>query len=493
MRHWTLVPLFSMVVAGSLHAQSDVTVASYREARRVIERAAEALGGQRRLEDIKTVAAAREGWWILRNQSRGAEPPRDSIPQSDAWTLDVARGWATYESHNSAQGIGTFNTRGILQGDKRASLDLDQKTVQTGSGGPLASPFQIWYYMPPLIVKRALERAATLRSLGTATLDGRPHDVVTFAWQDGVDLTLFVDKSTGLLTRTDRLFSDYELGDTVQEYWFEGYQASNGVMMPQRSRVTAGGVRTLDFRTTRVSFDQPIDSAAYAIPADYKRSAGPADAALTKVADGLWYFTFPGAGYNSVVVEFADHLAVLEAPVGPPYSQQLLNRVRAAIPGKPVRYLVLTHQHWDHVAGLAAYAAQQATVITTRLAEPLVRRIVAAAPTLAPDPLRGRPRDVKVETVAAGSKRALSDATNSVEIIHVGATPHVNEMLAVYIPRSKTLFAADWVRVAREGSVDRASPSTRHFLERIRALGLDVETVLDVHGRAVTRAELEGR
>jgi hypothetical protein len=98
-----------------------------------------------------------------------------------------------------------------------------------------------------------------------------------------------------------------------------------------------------------------------------------------------------------------------------------------------------------------------------------------------------------VETVGAGTRRTLSDGTQTVDIVHVGATPHVNEMLAVYFPRSKTLFAADWLRVARDGAVDRDSPSTRHFLERIRALGLEVETVLDVHGRAVTRAELEPR
>lgn len=487
-----LIVLLGAFAAGSLAAQPTPTLDSYRQARAVLDSAALALGGRARLDGIKTVTVERQGWWFLRNQSRGTEPPRDSIPQGDGWALDVAKGHAWYETRSGALGIGAFNNRGVLKGETRFTIDLDRKTVQTGNSGGLASPLQLHYYFPPLIVRRALERAATARSLGTVVLEGRPQQVVSVNWQDGVELTLYFDAATKLLRRTDRLFVDYELGDAAQEYWFDDYRPVDGIQVPKISRVGVGGVRTLGFTTTAVRFDQPIDSAAFAVPAGHQPVPAAGDPALVAVGPGLWYYTNPQAGYNVGVVEFADHLMILEAPVGVGYSAGLTARLKARFPAKPIRYVVLTHQHWDHISGVPGYVGQGAAVVTTALAKGTVDRVLAARPTLAPDPMRGRTTPASVTTIASGAKQRFADSTMAVEILNVGATPHVNELLAVYVPSLKALFAGDWLRVHRDGPVDHGSPVTVDFVKRLAKIGLDVETVLDVHGRLTTKAEWAG-
>jgi glyoxylase-like metal-dependent hydrolase (beta-lactamase superfamily II) len=38
--------------------------------------------------------------------------------------------------------------------------------------------------------------------------------------------------------------------------------------------------------------------------------------------------------------------------------------VKRAIPGKPIRYLINTHHHFDHSGGVRTYAAEGATINT---------------------------------------------------------------------------------------------------------------------------------
>ena len=35
----------------------------------------------------------------------------------------------------------------------------------------------------------------------------------------------------------------------------------------------------------------------------------------------------------------------------------------AALPGKPIKYLMLTHHHWDHANGARTFVAEGATII----------------------------------------------------------------------------------------------------------------------------------
>jgi hypothetical protein len=62
-------------------------------------------------------------------------------------------------------------------------------------------------------------------------------------------------------------------------------------------------------------------------------------------------------------------------------------------------------------------------------------------------------------------------------------------MLIVYLPKEKILFQGDLVN-GTHGPLPVAQESTVHLDERIRELGLDVERIIGVHGRAVTLGEM---
>jgi glyoxylase-like metal-dependent hydrolase (beta-lactamase superfamily II) len=53
----------------------------------------------------------------------------------------------------------------------------------------------------------------------------------------------------------------------------------------------------------------------------------------------------------SVLVEFSDHVVIIEAPQGDERTAATMAAVKQLLPSKPIRYVVNTHQHFDHSGG----------------------------------------------------------------------------------------------------------------------------------------------
>jgi hypothetical protein len=98
-------------------------------------------------------------------------------------------------------------------------------------------------------------------------------------------------------------------------------------------------------------------------------------------------------------------------------------------------------------------------------------------------------RKLVVETIQ-NKKRVFQDDKHVVEIYDVGPNPHAEEILVAYLPKEKILFQADLLNAAPNGTFPIAQDSTISFSERIKQLGLQVEKIYGVHGRAATPEEL---
>jgi len=77
-----------------------------------------------------------------------------------------------------------------------------------------------------------------------------------------------------------------------------------------------------------------------------------------------------------------------------------------------------------------------------------------------------------------------------VELYDIGPNPHANEMLIAYLPKEKILFQADLLNPAANGSIPIAQNATVSFSEKLQQLGLQVDKIYGVHGRAATPEEL---
>ncbi len=280
-----------------------------------------------------------------------------------------------------------------------------------------------------------------------------------------------------LVERVETRIANPLLGDMPIDATYSDYKDFSGVMFPTRIVQRQGGHPTLDVTVGEV---QPNSAAALAVSGNAPRAAAPAVRMEAQdIADGVWFLT--GGAPLSILVEFTDHFVVIEAPQDDEHTNSVIAEVKRRAPGKPIRYLVNTHLHFDHSGGLRGFVAEGVTIITHTLNKPYLERILKNPFELNPDRLARAPRTPVIEGVA--DKRVLSDGSRTLELYHLRGNLHEDTLLIAYLPKEKLLIQADAFH-PRPGAAPLPSPSpfTVNLLENIRRLKLDVAQVVHVHG-----------
>lgn len=470
-------------------AAPSAAVRSYTRAREILDRAVAASGGWAALQAVKDVT--RKGSGTAFNQGQSLKPMDPYTTRAiDVMTVaDFGQGRSVTEFVTTPAGGLSTKTRAVLRGDSGFGHNLLTNVVTPSTPAALGGARNALRRDPVSILATASRRAETLRSLGEDVVDGAKNDVVTFADADGTQITLYVDARTGLVSKYETIADNAVLGDAVTEIALSDYRPVAGVQVPFRviARVAGQVVQDLKYSDIRInaqppaSLFEPPSGAPTVAPA-----AAPTSVAVTKLGDDV--FLLGGSSHNSLLVTFSDHSLLVEAPLSDDRTQALMAKIKEIAPGKPIRYVVMTHYHFDHSGGLRGWIAQGATIVTTPGNKPFVQEVAAARHTIRPDELSRAPKAPVIETFSG--KRVFSEGTRVVEIHDVGPNPHVAEMAVAYLPKEKTLFVADLFSIPVEGPIAPAGAATRQFAERIQALGLQVDKIVPAHGRIGTMDEL---
>lgn len=119
-----------------------------------------------------------------------------------------------------------------------------------------------------------------------------------------------------------------------------------------------------------------------------------------RLADGV--YLLGGGPANSIAVEFRTFVAVFEAPTSEARSLAVIERIATLMPGKPIRYLVNSHQHFDHIGGIRTYLHIGATIVTQRKNITFLNR----------DVLNYRPRTVLPDMVSLWPPTEVAEGYN---------------------------------------------------------------------------------
>ncbi len=87
----------------------------------------------------------------------------------------------------------------------------------------------------------------------------------------------------------------------------------------------------------------------------------PVDEHTTQVAEGVYAYGSTGGGYLSMFVLTDEGVVVVE-PVDSVHSQAMLQSIRR-LTEKPIRYLLHSHNHWDHSRGGQVFRDAGATIL----------------------------------------------------------------------------------------------------------------------------------
>jgi hypothetical protein len=480
MRGILLVLALSAAAADTVPASLE----SQRRAQAVVEAALKAHGGDRTNGKLHVRYRAET---VTEGQSQAALAPFEAYPFEVEIALDPTAGLVFARTDGWISGDFHFPYRTVLRQGKGFSYDPVVNTHDEATG----DPWVLDRYLAHRPLQQALRNAASLRHLGS---DGK-QERVSYATSNGQLATLTIDAGTRLLLGVEQVASFGIFGDGVRELAFEAYRNEAGLALPgtivARNHSAVHGPVENRFRLERASAEPALAPADLELPAgavkgDYSwRAAQRVDT----LAPGVFLLhnltsTKDQWSYNVLAVEFADHLLVAEAPLNGGITDNVLARLREVAPGKPVRYLVQSHHHSDHLGGIRGYIAEGTTLVLSPSCAALVERIAAAHPTISPDRLARSPRPPVIERVPARGSRTFKDARQEAVVFDVGPNPHSPEMLVVWLPAHGILYQSDLVN---DGEYP-VNATTRSFVAWLRGKGLDVRTMASLHGRTLDAA-----
>jgi glyoxylase-like metal-dependent hydrolase (beta-lactamase superfamily II) len=477
----------SILVLTCVTAFAQVTQSSYSKARPILDRAVAALGGLEQLRAIENVTFRIEGDTVHRNQSH--KPfVSDRTPYNGSFIIDVKN--TRYRQQQEGHYPGGFNwTNGFAANrSEGVSWDVLRGTASVIPNVPAANLRGRLRLFPHFVILNAVDRASRLRYLGTTKVDGRPHSVISYANEDGLELSLYIDDKTSLLTKYETLGTDPFTGDTVTEVVFTGYQKQGTWLVPSGRIDRRGGELLNDFKLRDIVFNAPLTDENFKLPTGMRILAPPpAQPPVTKYTENV--YTINAAGYNALAVGFKDHVFVMESPNGDTTSKQAIAEIKKLFPGKPIKYIAVTHHHDDHAGGIRTYVAEGATLLGLPGEKAFFEMVMKSKFTIDPDSLTLNPQPLKWEPIT-GRKRVLTDGTTTIELIDIGPGGHTDEMLVGYLPNEKIIFQGDLVNRPANNDPATINDTTIHFAKWLERSGLNVERIVGVHGPPSTLAEL---
>jgi glyoxylase-like metal-dependent hydrolase (beta-lactamase superfamily II) len=461
---------------------------SYAQARAVLDRAVEANGGAEALRAIKVVRLDLEGDTFPRLQMTTPEPPFEGGRLQETLLVDLEQNRMRLDQKTSGFGFDGDATFTIA-GGQGANYDHRAKTATAIPAAQASQQQFIQYYrrLPSLLLRQALDRTTSLRYLGEDNFQGRRHEVVTFVMPDAVQVGVFVDAATNLVSKYELMFVDPFTGDEAAEIHYGAYKKIGPYQVPGTfTQILAGDAASKLAMRAEINPAITDDSFKVAVPGYKEVAAAPLtlEQRVETLAPGVHVMhNIAGQNQNTLIVEFADHIVAVEAPGSSDGSDAVIKRVKELIPSKPIRFIAMTHHHGDHIGGLRSYIAEGATVVTTSGNRGVVERTAAAPQN---DRLRKNPRAVQILPIEKG-KRVFSDATRTLELIDIGPNPHAREMVIAWLPAERVVFQGDLFFVPpNDAPFGPPQPTTVAFAKKLKKLGLPVARIASVHGATAT-------
>jgi len=332
---------------------------------------------------------------------------------------------------------------------------------------------------PQGFIKAALANQATSKPLKNGvelrfTVDGKYSYVGTLNASNDVEkISTWIDNPV--------------LGDTQVDTEFSKYKDFGSLRFPSEIVRLQGGHPVLALHIDEVKLNPSLDLTP---PDNIKNAQAPTiTVTADKLADGVFYLT--GGTHHSVAIEQSDHIVLVEAPLNEARSQALIAKVGELFPGKPIKYLVNTHVHFDHSGGLRTFVDAGATIVTHKLNAPYYQKVWANPHTLNPDALVRSKKAPHFETF--GDKLVLGDASRKIEIHNIAESGHNDGFALVYLPAEKILVEADAYTPAAASAPLPASPNpySVNLYNNLQRLKLDVDKIAALHGpRVVTLNDL---
>jgi len=378
-------------------------------------------------------------------------------------------------------------------------LTTTQREALRGSASGLISAMQA----NPDAVKPAADVTVQGRSLPAVAYQG---------------LIVAFDPQTGLPERVRSLDYDNIWGDVAFDYVYTDWREIAGIKVPMKRKYELNGRMVQEIELADVRFNQPIDQARLQIPAGVLATAakpmsgnvpyqwvlrrqyigtymdsdnvsydtkGSPGLRLQELSPGTFHVV--GGTHNSLLVEMSDHLIVVDAPVTDAQSVWLVNATKAQFPGKPIRWVVLTHHHMDHAGGVRGLLGDGATLVVGQGAYEHFNRVLRAPTTRNPDL---KPADLtRTPIMEVPQSHLMSDNRGRQVMVYAMDNPHAKGMLMAWVPDAKLGYVTDiWSPGVPLPA--KPNPGLLAVVNTVKKAGIQPERFAGGHGSVAPYSQL---
>jgi glyoxylase-like metal-dependent hydrolase (beta-lactamase superfamily II) len=503
-----------------------------------VEQAAAALGGVSALKGIRAIQVVSSGTTY--------EPFETQTPTADPISVLSYQSTLIQDVENDRICNSWQRMAVILGATLQYSELLDAKAgvgLISGREGLLPAPVTPANAARIAYVKKHLQLSSpwslVLLAATTPTAVSTQADGTLVVTQDGIPYTLTLDPATHLVSKVVTIEDDPITGDRPVQFAFDDWRSVGAVKFPFKLTEKVGDTLIIDETRSDVSFVDPSvcvipgnipssglppDSPAHVerakkssewfvrlrdigVPLDIDLSIAPGPTFDKPFASGVFFVN--GLTHHGLLIEMQDHLILVEAPVNPELSQNVLAKIKARYPSKPIRFVINTHFHFDHAGGLRDYVAEGATIIVPENSKSYYDAMFSAKHTVLPDALESSPTTPTIVTVSPGTKKVLTDTSTSGRTVEIYAISdaHAKENMFVYLPREQMLFQSDMYNGGfgdphfgdPTAMVDPGYPMApsvfrtngQILMQTLTMLGLDPQFFVGGHGYPATKDQVK--
>jgi glyoxylase-like metal-dependent hydrolase (beta-lactamase superfamily II) len=511
--------LFALLLSVPILCQAQASSPAQR-----VNKAVQAMGGEAALAQLKTLTVrAKVREWEPHQSVKAGGDMRFANESVYSQARDLTSGAARTEWERNFEypAKRTYKYTEVLSGGIGyvAGIDSTGRTKQDLSSNP---PQHTMSGMRVTTATRELTRGSptlllamkrNANAVGAAPdqkVGGKSLPAVRYRAATADFIVLF-DPMTGLPERIRT--RDYEPleGDSNYDLVLSDWRAVDGVKYPFRQVVQLNGKSISETSVEEASFTAPVEADRFAIPADYSAGApkmvdaknvpfqwvlrrpiigtlldsdavlydaqaNPGGLRLVDVAPGVSHVQ--GGSHNSLIVEMDKYLVVFDAPIGEAQSKWTIAAAKQKYPGKPFKYVVMTHHHMDHSNGIRSYAAEGATVVVGPGNGAFFRKVLASPATLGRDAPK---KKVSAKVVEVTDRYVITDGKREVGAYSID-NPHAAGYLMGYIPDVKLGFVTDLWSPGRDALPPKMNPALQSVVNGVKKWNLDPERFAGGHG-----------
>ncbi len=474
-------------------------------AKAVIEESATAMGGWANIDAVKGQEILTGGgdWEPMQAKAPTADPLQvDIFGQTILIDLEKNRVKVTNDGKRSYPAPGPVKFTEILTPEAAMlqTTAADGKvTSERLHPSRLATRLRDMNRLPIRVLKVA-KAAPELTRAADVTVGKKTYHVLKYK-DSGLAVELHIDTFNKLPARVIYTEDDPIYGDTQNELSYDDFKVVDSVRLPNVYVTFLNGKKIREERIRTLINNPKLDEASFAIPDDvkaqpengerivsqwtlrraaigvgYQDFGRPQTVKLDELAKGVYHVT--GGTHHSLAVEMKDHVVVVELPLFDERSAAVIKAIEEKIPGKPIRYGVITHYHIDHSGGLRGYAAKGVTLLAEESIVQFVKETLSMPHMVRPDSL-AKAGGNKGAVEGVKQARELTDGERTIQLIAI-PNGHADAMLAAYLPKEKLIFVSDLYTPG--GAVAAGDANAVAFNAAIEKAKLSVDRVVGGHG-----------